>query len=141
MKRLFYATGLFTVLASTYAYGQTVTAQVPFDFQTGDTYMPAGKYVISESGSVLTIKGTSGIPAAMMLTLPASRPHKAPTSSLEFKRYRNDYFLSTIWSADSQEGRAVPKCKRQKALDRSLTFQKTDDIALRTNNLPAHDAR
>jgi len=141
MKRLFYAAGLFTVLASTYAYGQTVTAQVPFDFQTGDTYMPAGKYLISESGNVLTVRAASGKHAAMMLTSPASRPNKASTSSLEFKRYRNDYFLSKIWSADSQEGRAVPRSKRQKELDRSLMFQKAGDIALQTSNPLGHDAR
>jgi hypothetical protein len=74
----------------------------------------------------------------MLLTsaAPTKRP-SAGAASLTFTRYDNDYFLARIWSADSREGRAVPKSKREKELARRVTFAKSDDVALQTNNLRA----
>jgi hypothetical protein len=144
MKRLFFAAGLFMAAASTYSYGQmpaytqTAVAQIPFDFQTGDVFMPAGKYIINQKGDLLTVRGEAGKPSAMLLTSVTStrRPASGP-ASLTFTRYDNDYFLAKIWSADSREGRAVPKSKREKELARRLTFTKSDDVALQTNSLRA----
>jgi hypothetical protein len=144
MKRLFFAAGLFAAFASTYSYGQTpaytqkAVAQIPFDFQTGDVFMPAGKYIISQVGDLLTVRGEAGKPSAMLLTAvtPTRRPAAGP-ASLTFTRYDNDYFLARIWSADSREGRAVPKSKREKELARRMTFAKSDDVAVQTNNLRA----
>jgi hypothetical protein len=148
MKRLFFAAGLFTAVASTYSYGQTpaysqkAVAQIPFDFQTGDVFMPAGKYIVSQKGHLLTVQGEAGKPSAMLFTspAPAERQTTGP-ASLTFTRYENDYFLTKIWSADSREGRAVPKSKREKELARRLTFTKSDEVALQTNHLRGDEAK
>ena len=137
MKRLFSAIGLFTVLASTttFSYGQTSVAKadVPFAFQMGETHMPAGKYIIRESGFLLTVRGEAGKPAAMILANPESRTGKASYPSLEFERYGSNYFLTKVWNGDSQ-GRALPRTKREKELARRSTFGHTEEVALRTNS-------
>jgi hypothetical protein len=139
MKRLLLAAGLFTAAAATYSYSQTTgytqnaVAQIPFDFQTGDITMPAGKYKISQSGFVLTVRGERGQPAAMLLTSPAPKPREsAGGGALTFTRYGDDYFLSRIWSPDSRDGVAVPKGKREKEIVRRMTFAKSDEVALQT---------
>jgi hypothetical protein len=141
MKRLLFATGLFTAVASTYvfgqfpAYSQKAVAQIPFDFQTGDVHMPAGKYTINQKGDLLTVQGEAGKPSAILFTSPAPdqrQPTAAP--ALTFTRYNNtDYFLSRVWSSDSREGRALPKGKREKELVRRMTFTKSDAVALEMN--------
>jgi hypothetical protein len=148
MKRLFLAAGLFTAAASIYSYGQTpaytqkAVAQIPFDFQTGDVFMPAGKYIISQAGDLVTVRGETGKPSAMLLTRAApSQRASAGAASLTFTRYDNDYFLARIWSADSRDGRTVPKGKREKELARRVSFAKSDDVAVQTNNLRAANGK
>jgi hypothetical protein len=137
MKRLISAAGLFTVLASTtYSYGQTsvVQADVPFPFQVGETTMPAGKYILRESGVLLTVRGEAGKPAVMILTSPTEHRSKSSRSSLAFERYDSDYFLTNIREGGSQNGRALPKSKREKELARRVTFGHTEEVALQTNS-------
>ena len=147
MKRKFFAAGLFTVLASTYSYGQNVPqpiaqATVPFRFQMGWASMPAGTYVISsESGGLVLFRGLAGKPAAAILTLPASRHGKSLNSSLQFTRYGDDYFLAKIRTEDLPDGLAFPKSKREKELARSAAFSHTDEIALQTHNRSVRDTR
>ena len=133
MKRLFSAAGLFTVLASTtYSYGQTSVAQadIPFPFQAGETTMPAGKYIVRESGDLLTVRSETGKSAIMILTLPAEHRSKASHPSLEFQRYGRDYFLTKIWHGGAQDGRALPVSNRQRELARRATFERTEQVAL-----------
>jgi hypothetical protein len=143
MKRSFYPASLIMFVASAFCYGQTVIAEatVPFDFHVGQTLMPGGDYVVSESQSLLVVRGAAGKPAAMLLTLPTSRHGKASAPSLQFDRYGNEYFLANIWRSDSQEGRALPKSKREQELARRVTFERTAEVALRTTNHPARDDR
>jgi hypothetical protein len=139
MKHLLLAAGLFTAAAATYSYSQTTgytqraVAQIPFDFQTGDVSMPAGKYKINQNGFVLTVQGERGKPSAMLLTSPAPKQREsAGAGTLTFTRYGDDYFLARIWSPGSREGAAVPKGKREKELVRRMTFAKSDEVALQT---------
>lgn len=138
MKRLFSAIGLFTALASTHlSYGQTTLAKanIPFAFQMGETTMPAGTYVIRESGFLLTVQGQVGHPSAMILTNPESRRGKATNPSLEFEHYGSEYFLAKVWNGDSTgHGYALPRSKREKELARRATFGQTEQVALHTNN-------
>ncbi len=135
MKRLFYAAGLFTLVAATYAHGETPVAQanIPFNFQMGSSIMPAGNYVVSESGSIITVRAVTGKPAAMLLTFPASRAAASPNPSLEFNRYGNDYFLAKVWDGSSQNGRGLSKSKREQELRRHVSFGQTSGaLAIQT---------
>jgi hypothetical protein len=141
MNRSSFAAGLFIMGASIFCYGQKPIAEatVPFDFHMGQTMLPAGNYTVSESRTLLLLRGESGKPSAMLLTLPTERHRKASTPSLEFERYGNEYFLKDIWYSNSQEGRALPTSKQQQELARRAAFKTTEEVALRTTNRSARD--
>jgi hypothetical protein len=132
MKRFIYAAGLLTLMACPYLYGQRLdaVANVPFDFQLGETLMPAGKYLLHEAGPLLELRGESGKKNVMCLTLPTSRWALSVDPKLEFNRYGDDYFLATVWSPSSHEGFALRKSKREKELASRVTFIQTASIPL-----------
>ena len=142
MKRLFYAAGLFTLLASVHAFGQTEVAQanIPFNFQLGGKVMPAGKYLFSQSRFVLHVKNASGQPAVMLMTSPVSNRAVHADPTLEFQRYGDQYFLSKVWSPASKEGVALFKSKREKELARRSTFERTSEVALQAQT-PDREAK
>jgi hypothetical protein len=122
MKRFIYEAVLGTVLACSYGHAQTheASANIPFEFRMGESVMPAGKYLIHEGGGVLTLREERGKSAASRLTLPVSRAKINENPSLEFTRYGNEYYLTKLWSANSQEGRAVMQSKREKELAKTF---------------------
>jgi len=117
MKRLIFA-AVFALSAYSHLNAQTLNtrAEVPFNFQVGEAFMPAGKYLIKESGNLLTVREEHGREAAMHLTFPASHSAVSPFPKLEFNRYGDEYFLATIWDPQSHDGRALMKSKREKEL-------------------------
>ncbi len=143
MKRLISAASLFTMLAAaTYSYAQTPIAKaaIPFDFQIGETSMPAGEYRISESGGyLLRVQGAKGQPSAILLTAPGSYKGKSKDPVLQFHRYGDEYYLAQIWNPDSNKCQAVSQSKRAKELARRATFERTEQVALQTGNSHAHN--
>jgi hypothetical protein len=131
MKRFFYAAGLFTALAcSIQAQTSTARANVPFDFRMGPSILPAGTYVIQQSGAVLTVREEGGTRrSAMKLTVPTSRASVSSQPKMEFHRYGSDYFLAAIWSPDSHEGRALPTSKLEKELISHAQLVQTASIS------------
>jgi hypothetical protein len=133
MKRLLFTAGLLTAIGcSLQAQTATARAEVPFDFRMGPSIMPAGKYVVQQSGAVLTVREEGGAhKSAIQLTLPTSRASVSRQPKLEFHRYGTDYFLAAVWSPDSHEGRALPKTKSEEELSRHAEFVETASISLR----------
>jgi hypothetical protein len=130
MKRLLFTTGLFAVLACA-LNAQTTTgrATIPFDFQIGKSHLPAGKYVIQESGCLLTVRDVNGTSAVNHLTRPASGAPLSRDPHLEFHRYGDVYFLAGVWNSSSRDGHALPKSKQEKELaagPRSVQTAKVD---------------
>jgi hypothetical protein len=117
MKRLLCTTGLFAVLACA-LNAQTTTglATIPFDFQVGKSHLPAGKYVIQESGPVLTVRDLNGKNGVSHLTAPASGKPTSRNPHLEFHRYGDVYFLASVWNPSSLGGHTLPKSKQEKEL-------------------------
>jgi len=133
MKRLHFAAGLFAALAYSSLYAQTVDlrANIPFDFQLGDTLMPAGEYRVQGSNGVLLMRGDGGqYKAKVFLTIPASRPDTPAKGMLQFNRYGESYFLSKIWSPDSREGRALLTSQREKEIASRAGPVQTEGITL-----------
>jgi len=136
MKCLLYAAGLFTALGCI-VQAQSATAiaraDVPFNFRMGSSsIMPAGTYLVQQSGAVLTVREEGGTnKSAMQLTLPTSRTVVSAQPKLEFHRYGSAYFLSAVWIENSHEGRALPKSKSEQELSRRAEFVQTADVSLR----------
>ena len=129
MKRTFLAASLLAVIAST-SYGQSMVAKIPFDFQFGKTFMPAGRYEVNLAGSLTTLRSENGKVSATALSLPDERHSASTQPSLEFQRYGNDYFLSKIWTGNQQKDRALYKSQREKELARNARSSKQEEVAL-----------
>jgi len=132
MKNLLFATGLFVTFTGAILTAQStrVTADIPFDFQMGKTWMPAGEYSFQRQSGVLTIRAADGKHAAMTLTSPASRHDVSQTPVVQFNRYGDTYFLSGLYDADSRDGFAVPASGKQRELARRMPTTDTTVIAL-----------
>jgi hypothetical protein len=116
MKRLLFATALFSVctLPSLQAQSLNAYANIPFDFRMGTKSMPAGRYNFKETGGVLQIKDATGKHSAFNLTLPASRGHAVLGPKVQFHRYGDQYFLANIFTEGSTEGRSVGVSKLER---------------------------
>jgi hypothetical protein len=115
---------IFGALACAGLQAQTVDlrATIPFDFQAGNTLMPAGEYLIHSQGQwVVLRKADGGKPAAGLMTNAATGAN--PTrgeARLDFNRYGDAYFLTAIWNGYSRDGRQVPQTGREKELAKRL---------------------
>ena len=134
MNRLILAAGLFSLLASTSAFAQSLHAKadVPFSFQIGNTVLPAGSYLVNESGYLLTIHAMNGKSTVMQFTVPTERHTRIGEPVLQFQRYGSEYFLDHIWAANSREGITLFKSKRERELAPHYSFTQTRDVALAT---------
>jgi hypothetical protein len=120
MQRLILAAGLIVTMAVPGLLAQSTAwkATIPFDFRVGGAPLPAGTYVIHESGAMLTVKDETGRQgaAAIALTNAAIRRVRQSRPELEFHRYGDTYFLASVWAADSPDGRSLLQTRREKEL-------------------------
>lgn len=104
--------------------GANFTAVVPFDFSVSGRILPAGEYIVARStagsheGLVIRAKdGTSGI---YLLTKSIQTEDNQKNSSLVFKQYGDQYFLSQVWISGRKTGRELFKSRQERALERDL---------------------
>jgi hypothetical protein len=100
-----------------------VTANIPFDFTITDKKLPAGKYSIvrAQNGNgdqVLQISSADGQQLLSRLTIPVIARDVVKQGVLVFRQYGDEYFLYEIWPAGGQTGRAFPKSRAERELQR-----------------------
>ena len=105
-------------------------ATIPFAFRAGETVLPAGDYTIQHRGSSLVVHKEGGGPSVMLLTNAALRLNPPSDSRLNFNRYGERYFLSSLWSQGSTAGCEIMKGRAEKELARQ-TLRESVGIALR----------
>lgn len=123
--------GLLTVMAMFLAVGSaqaqslanTIHANIPFDFTVGGKKLPAGDYKVGRAlpGSadvVLAIASSDGHTVTITNAVQTLNPAQATT--LIFHRYGDQYFLSQVWVAGSNTGRAIPKSREERELERQV---------------------
>ncbi|HKE28452.1 MAG TPA: hypothetical protein VKB88_39150 [Bryobacteraceae bacterium] len=132
MKQILAAMAFLATLtcANLSAQSGKVTANIPFDFQMGSTMLPAGEYTFYENGHILTARRTSGGRGAMILTMPAWHRTPVADGTVQFQRYGDAYFLSGLWTANSQDGFSVPQSSREKELARRVGLPQATSVAL-----------
>jgi hypothetical protein len=137
MKRLSLAVGLLTGIAISPCFGQTSTveANIPFAFDVGNVSLPAGKYVVTQSNSLLTVRSADGAPAYFVLTSPLSGYGKPERRVLQFRLYGEKRFLSQVWSGDG-DGRLLPIATNERELARNFAPGQKKEESLATNRLP-----
>lgn len=126
------ATGV-TANAQTLQY--KVTANIPFDFTITDKKLPAGKYSIvraqnSNGDLVLQISSADGQQLLSRLTIPVYARDAAKQGVLVFRQYGDEYFLYEIWPAGGQTGRAFPKSRAERDLQRQGNNAKVARVIL-----------
>jgi hypothetical protein len=139
MRNKSFATlGSFMLLAAACAYGQTVHGKelkldIPFEFQVGETVLPAGQYQVTLSASngrlsldCLTCQGH-----VLTTTTGGRGDNEAPTSGLlMFNKYGDKWFLSTVRLPDQAEGRALPESKIEREIARITPPAQTTQVLL-----------
>ena len=129
MQRLIAGMFLALVCASLYAQTMNLRATIPFAFRAGEKAMPAGEYTIRHSAGSLILHNEGG-PSVILLTNAASRGNAPNDARLNFNRYGERYFLSSVWSQGTTAGREVMKGRAEKELARQ-TLRESVGIALR----------
>ena len=130
MQRLIAGLILAVVCASLHAQTMDLRATIPFAFRAGETLLPAGDYTIRHRDNSLVVHKEGGGPSIMLLTNAALRPNPPSDSRLNFNRYGERYFLSSIWSQGNTAGCEVMKSRAEKELGRQ-TLRESVGIALR----------
>jgi hypothetical protein len=93
--------------------GTGVVANIPFAFQIGSSYLPAGTYKVQVQGNdLLSIRGETG--SAVMLVMWESANRPSANSAVVFHHYGSQYFLREVrtegnqaflWSSESKAER------------------------------------
>jgi ABC-type hemin transport system ATPase subunit len=110
--------GCFFVLAVVVSSAQTVGLRVdiPFNFNVAEKVLPAGHYLIlAPQGQTLKILGPNGA-AAIAMTNPVSGRRTEGPGAVAFNCYGRRCFLSQFWTARTQTGQEVLKCRIEKEL-------------------------
>jgi len=109
-------TGLMAAQSLT---SSTVMAQVPFDFVVGNKIIPAGEVAVASAnldGRILAIRNFDARKSALTAWSTAGSGAMASSTKLVFKRYGNQYFLSSISLENSAVIYQMPESKAEAEL-------------------------
>jgi hypothetical protein len=89
--------------------GDSLQANIRFDFQVGDKVLPAGEYTVRRmSASTLLIQSADGRERLVAQTWnKIDGSGKATRVKLVFHQYGDQYFLSQVWMNRGGDGREV----------------------------------
>lgn len=112
-----------SVSANAQSLNYRLTANIPFDFSVAGQKLPAGKYWInraqqSNGDTIVQIRSTDGHSNITHFTIPVFGYEPVETSSLVFRRYGDEYFLSEIWPVGAVTGRELTKSRAERELAR-----------------------
>lgn len=134
-KRSFATLGLLALLAAVSAFGQRLTADIPFEFRLADKVMPAGHYGVTLGGhgvqGLVSVDCSTGSARGFALTSNIGGGDYARNEGrLVFKKYGDTYFLSEIWSPDRTQGSALLKTKTEREMARNTQPSETAQVLL-----------
>jgi hypothetical protein len=100
----------------------SIAVNIPFDFAVGETKLPAGNYTLrrialTSSYDRLVIQSADGRGDSHTgMTRPNRTSQVQKQSKLIFNRYGDQYFLSQVWTADSDTGRDLFQSRNERNL-------------------------
>jgi hypothetical protein len=126
MKLSIFATAtLFGLSLVPLAHAQVtspIRGNIPFDFQVGNTVLPAGTYVVSRLSTsnpqgVLTLRGLHQKQGkTIMFSTDLTQANSGQNTKLVFHRYGSTYFLSQVWQGFGQIGNALYPSKTERVI-------------------------
>lgn len=102
----------------------SLVVQIPFDFEVAGKGLPAGLYVIERStlssAEGLSLRNTNNKHGVYVLTSTVQAGSRQRGSRLVFNRYKEQYFLSQLWTSGEQSGRELIKTDKELSVEREL---------------------
>lgn len=133
MKNRFLATlGLLALLATASAFGQQrMTFDIPFEFRSGATILPAGHYTVTqESQSGVTNLACRACKVDVrFLTHQVGGYTAGSESKLVFNKYGAKYFLASVWSPNGVGG-ALPTSEAERETAIRAALPPTDHVVI-----------
>lgn len=108
------------------AHAQTMReleVNIPFEFQAGNSKLPAGKYVIhaldDSDPTIMAISSADGTVTAFF-NVQSDKANAVPAQSeLIFNKYGNRYFLAQLFEKGDQNGSKVVESRDEKRISRA----------------------
>ncbi|HEX9001895.1 MAG TPA: hypothetical protein VGB07_18450 [Blastocatellia bacterium] len=113
---------LISIPASAQSLENLMTVQVPFSFQVNEKQLPAGKYVIKrdpQTPQFLQIHCPEQHVSVLVFTMPLNLPKEAARTSLTFKEYGENRFLSEVRVRGRGVGYGLTRSKAELRLARN----------------------
>ena len=102
-------------------FGETMIANVPFQFQVQDRQLPAGKYFVTDasnsSAPVILLRNLSTNHGIFILPQAAIAPGANRTPRMVFQCGEETCILSEIWGATAYNGAAIMPPRHPKETD------------------------
>jgi len=120
---------MIMIAAGTSAKAQSLenklTANIPFDFTVADKKFQAGEYSFRRAqqtagDTIVQIRRADGHGHINRFTIPVVRLNAEDKATLVFHRYGDEYFLFQVWPAGATTGRALPKSRGEKDVQRKV---------------------
>ncbi len=120
---------LILVAAATAALGlaadsgvATITAKIPFAFESRGMKMPSGTYIVvrSDRGTSMTVRNKE-TGRSFVVTSNVTRANRVGGTWVEFKRYGDVYFLSAVSYGANEVAAEIPVAKREKEMALTMT--------------------
>ena len=140
MIAMFVLVGSMAVAAQAQIGGRRLlVANIPFQFNVGNTTLPAGTYIVTQINSasdhvILQLSARDGRAGAMVhMNSVIGKPEDR--ARLTFHRYGNKYFFAQAWLDGEGYGLQAPKPRAERAAERELAGikAKSETIALTTS--------
>jgi len=122
MKTQLLRTAVFVIglLAVSAAVAQTkgdVIVNIPFSFVVGSHQMQPGRYIVTRAESgVLRIFDAQDSKNQTLVTVHNVERGLPDSAKLVFHRYADSYFLTQVWTGNSEIGKELPKSKAEKEI-------------------------
>jgi hypothetical protein len=98
--------------ANVQAQSVALSVTIPFQFNVGNTALPAGTYVVTPSGGAIIVSDQNGH-TANVITHAVWNRSAGRTSQLMFNRYGDAYFLSEVRWSGYPTARGLMKSKAE----------------------------
>src|SRR5215213_1202976 len=120
---------MIMIAAGTSAKAQSLeyklTANIPFDFTVADKKFQAGEYLIGRASAsngdmVVQVRSADGHENINRITVPVISRTLTNKATFVFHRYGDEYFLFQVWPSGSTTGRALPKSRVERDVERNV---------------------
>ncbi|MBK7598900.1 MAG: hypothetical protein IPJ07_10400 [Acidobacteria bacterium] len=119
-----------SMVVSNAAVAPNLMADIPFDFIAENRTMPAGRYTISETSTrgVIEVSSFDKNTRALVHVSMERGSKRIEASHLEFRRYGDRYFLSTVKTDGLESWMLVPESSNERKAAQDAKYLAGRDV-------------